>query len=248
MVLLWLHVPRLGTYTIVCLSTAGGLYILQKFLWISFVLYRNVGMGPQCRLTASHYTQPGAPSEVCQLRIDVKRGWKVKPGQFVYLSIPAIRGFGLGIMEAHPFMVAWTTDDESGRLKTIILIVQSHKGFTQRLKIAHGLPRAFIDGPYGGSDAETLDSYDKVLLLSSGIGIAAHLNTARHLLLAHNQQTARVRRLTIAWLLESQGTFSSYLHELGLTNNRSNEMGRRVSQRTRRPRSSRDPHNLYFLS
>jgi hypothetical protein len=125
----------------------------------------------------------------------------------VYLSIPALRGFGLGIMEAHPFMVAWTIDDESGCLKTIVLIVQSHKGFTHRLKMAHGLPRAFIDGLYGGSDAETLGTYDKVLLLSSGIGIAAYLNTARYLLLAHNKQTARVRRLTIAWLLESQGTF-----------------------------------------
>jgi predicted ferric reductase len=148
MVLLWLHIPRLDTYTIACLSTAGGLFVFQKLLWICFVFYRNIGMGPQCRLTASYYTHPGSPSEVCQLHIDVKRGWKVKPGEFVYLSVPALRVFGLGIMEAHPFMVAWTIDDESGRAKTMVLIVQSHNGFTHRLKMAHSLPRAFIDGPY----------------------------------------------------------------------------------------------------
>jgi hypothetical protein len=44
----------------------------------------------------------------------VKRGWKVKPGEFVYLLVLALRVFGLGIMEAYPFIVAWTIDDESG--------------------------------------------------------------------------------------------------------------------------------------
>jgi hypothetical protein len=49
----------------------------------------------------------------------------------------------------------------------MVLIVQSHNGFTHRLKMAYSLLRAFIDGLYGGSDAVILDSYDKVLLPSN---------------------------------------------------------------------------------
>jgi hypothetical protein len=37
---------------------------------------------------------------------------------------------------------------------------------------------ALIDGPYGGLEADSFTKHDKILLMSDGIGIAAHLYTA----------------------------------------------------------------------
>ena len=105
-------------------------------------------------------------------------------------------------------MIAWVSENEKGQATTIILLVQCYRGFTRRLKIANTDLPALIDGPYGGLEADSLTKYDKILLMSNGIGIAAHLYTARYLLFAHNQQTARVRRLTVVWVLETQGIFS----------------------------------------
>ena len=62
---------------------------------------------------------------------------------------------------------------------------------------------ALVDGLYGGLEANLFTAYDKVLLMLNGIGIAAYLHTARYLLFAHNKQTARVRRLTVVWVLEA---------------------------------------------
>lgn len=108
-------------------------------------------------------------------------------------------------------MVAWPIYDDKGQLKTAILLVQTHRGFTRRLQMS-STSSALIDGPYGGSEIESLARYDKVLLMSCGIGLASHLGTAHHLLLAHNTQTARIRRLTLVWLLESQGSVMSFLN------------------------------------
>ena len=41
--------------------------------------------------------------------------------------------------------------------------------------------------------------------MASGIGIAAHLLAIRHLLQAHEDKTARVRRISLLWFLEQPG-------------------------------------------
>ena len=144
---------------------------------------------------------------IIQVRLDIKKSWTVKPGQYIYLILPKLRSLGLGVFESHPFMIAWVVENEQVRSNTIVLLVQVRRGFTQKLQFANPLSSAIIDGPYGGNELEMMAKYDKILLMSSGIGIASYLNTARYLLLAHDKQTARVRRLTILWLLETQGEF-----------------------------------------
>ena len=61
-----------------------------------------------------------------------------------------------------------------------------------------------MDGPYG--HGAELDCFDKILFVASGIGVAAHLLAIRHLLQAHQDQTARVRRVSLLWFLEKTGT------------------------------------------
>jgi NAD(P)H-flavin reductase len=109
-------------------------------------------------------------------------------------------------------MIAWVVENDKGHATTIMVLAQCYKGFTRRLQIANINASALVDGPYGGLEADCFTHYDKVLLMSNGIGIAAHLYTARYLLFAHNRQTARVRRLTLIWLLETQGMFTYSTH------------------------------------
>jgi hypothetical protein len=181
------------------------MFLVQKLSWLLFFVYRNFGSGPACRASITRFPRLGTSEEVLQVRIDLKKPWTPTPGQFVYMSLPALRTLRLGVLESHPFMVAWPEIDEGGKLKSIVLLVQAYRGFTRRLLLTNFTGSALIDGPYGGTETQALGNYDKVLLLSSGIGLASQLSTARYLLLAHNQQTARIRRLTLAWLLETQG-------------------------------------------
>ena len=60
-----------------------------------------------------------------------------------------------------------------------------------------------LDGPYGGDDA--LDSFDTVMFWAGGIGIVSHLLHLRQMVQAHNDRKARLRRLTLVWMLESWG-------------------------------------------
>lgn len=211
LVLLWLHVRRLETHILTCLVASVSLLLAQKLSWLLFFLYRNLGSGPSAQASIARFSQSGSYGEVLRVRLDLKRPWTVVPGQYVYISLPALRSFSMGLLELHPFMVAWPIYDDRGQLKAVVLLVQTYRGFTRRMQMSNSTSFALIDGPYGGSEIESLAGYDKVLLMSCGIGLVSHLGTARHLLLAHNRQTARIRRLTLVWRLESQGDITSLL-------------------------------------
>jgi hypothetical protein len=225
LVLLWLHVSHIDMYLRICLITPASLLLIRNVAWFIYLAYRNLGSGPRGRATIKRFSQSEPGEEVLQVRIDVKKSWNPDPGQFIYLSLPSLRALRLGALESHPFMVAWPVMDERGRLKSIVLLVQACRGFTRKLQLSNLGSSALIDGPYGGCEKQALGNYDKVLLLSCGIGLAAHLNTARYLLLAHNQQTARVRRLTLVWLLETQGTsFGSIPRDLCMSDSLLDQM------------------------
>jgi hypothetical protein len=87
--------------------------------------------------------------------------------------------------------------------------VRVQEGFSSLLKISGtGVP-AIIDGPYGGGQYVALNQYDKVRSIANGIGIASHLLSIRYLMTAHDDQTARVRRLSVVWFLETKGMLQS---------------------------------------
>lgn len=207
--LLWIHTGAKATYTIVCLSVATSLFLLQKILWIGFVIYRNVGSGSKCKASITRYSQIAGDEEVLRVQINLKRRWDVKPGHFVYLCLPHLGHLGTGFLEAHPYMISWFSEDDE--TSTIVLLVQSYRGFSRKIRLADTASSAIIDGPYGGHRLDTLASYDKMLFMASGIGISAHLLSIRHLLLAHEDKTVRVRRLSLVWFLDTKGKSSVLL-------------------------------------
>jgi predicted ferric reductase len=90
-----------------------------------------------------------------------------------------LRSLGLGrLLESHPSMIAWVSENEKRHATTILLLVQCYKEFTRRLQIAKANTTALVDGPYGGLEAKSFTDYEKIMLMPNGIGIAAHLYTA----------------------------------------------------------------------
>ncbi|KAF2278976.1 uncharacterized protein EI97DRAFT_224567 [Westerdykella ornata] len=210
LILSWLHITHLGLFSLVCLISAVTLFSIQKILWLGFFLYRNLGSGPRCEATLVRYPNTFGTEEIVQLQVSLKRPWNVRPGQYVYLSLRQPAYFWSGIVESHPYMVAWASDSDDASSHVITLLVQCRRGFSRRLSLTRmraSTPQhmsASIDGPYGGAGLEKLQDYDKVLFMADGIGIAHHLMPVRHLLVSHNKQTARIRRLTLIWFLRSR--------------------------------------------
>ena len=205
--MLWLHVGVRRSFSLVCLSVATGFLLCQKILWISLLLYRNAGSGPLCQATVTRFGRASGEDEVLQVHVVLKRPWHIQPGQFLYLSLPHYGYFGSGFLESHPYMIAWFTDDQEASTRTVTLLIRCSRGFSSRLRLANSPSYAVVDGPYGDGALQNLNSYDRVLFMANGIGIANHLLAIRHLLLAHDEQTARIRRLTLIWFLETKGTF-----------------------------------------
>lgn len=202
-----------------------GLWSFQKIAWLVCLLHRNSGGQGGNTISIRPHQSGGA-----EVAIRLRRSFYVLPGQYIYVSVPHTRSFGLGYLEAHPFYIVWqpvliplsSSDlrirngeehyngrsgreaDEaySGYLKdTIVLYVEAANGFTRRILQSNvDGLSVLVDGPYGRQPS--LDRFDKVLFMASGAGIAAQLLHIRYLVEAHNAQTARVRRITLCWFLQ----------------------------------------------
>ena len=73
---------------------------------------------------------------------------------------------------------------------TLHLILQRRNGFNNRICLNRDSQvKAFIVGLFGRGPR--LNGFDKTLFLASGVGIAAHLLTIRHLLYAHEADLLR---------------------------------------------------------
>lgn len=240
LVLLWFHVPSRSRLFYITTGASLGLWSFQKLAWLACLMHRNAwGQGGNTMTIIPH--QSGG----AEVAVHLRRSFYALPGQYIYISVPHTRSFGLGYLEAHPFYIAWQPllipinspdfrgghrrEEKFGRLRdevepapsgyvkdTIVLYVEAANGFTRRILQSNidGFS-VVVDGPYGRPPS--LDRFDKVLFIASGAGIAAHLLHIRYLVEAHNAQTARVRRITVCWLLQrdDEGAWAeAYLRDI----------------------------------
>ena len=165
------------------------------------LIYRNLfGSSASTGVVFNVFPATHGSVQVMTATITLRKPWKPRPGQYIYITLPGIARHRAGFVQAHPYMVAW----EEGSDITILL--QRCRGFSHTLfssTVTKSL--LIVDGPYGQS--HTFDDYDKVLCIASGIGITAHLLTIKHLLTAHNKKVSRVRRVSLLWFLETEGIF-----------------------------------------
>lgn len=162
--------------------------------WTSFG-YRNFVLGrPFATATVVSDNR-----EVTQVHVSVPRPWRVKPGQFIFLSIPKL-GVFTGL-RGHPFMISWWEHDQRGL--TLSLLVKSRAGFTAELDRHTDKPlQAFIDGPYGVQ--HDFGEYETVIMFATGIGIAGCIPYIKDLLLGYNSCEVRTRRIRVAWEIKEQ--------------------------------------------
>lgn len=199
----WFHIPLHLDLPFICLATACGMWIIQTLAWAARILYRNVG-GRQVReARVSCLGEEGFAPNALTVDIRLKRAWQVRSGQYVYLTVLSNPHHLFGQIQAHAFLIAWSEENPSSTPTAITLLVEFRNGFSSDLRLCEGPIRVLIDGPYGTSDC--LQSFDKVLFIASGAGVAAHLLAIRELLRGHHNRTARVRRVTLLWLLEERG-------------------------------------------
>ncbi|KAA8645054.1 NADPH oxidase family protein [Aspergillus tanneri] len=98
---------------------------------------------------------------------------------------------------SHPFSIAWWEVNEQGKATSISLLVQKRDGFTQSL-MDHQAKEflTWFDGPYG--EPVDLSSYNNILLVASGMGIAAQVPYIRELL------NHRPKYIFVAWELDDK--------------------------------------------
>jgi len=199
--ILWFHVPLTNNRFFVCLGIASALWATQHVMWLCRLIYRN-SAGSDGTITLLRYRNSIGSTQCMKVTIRAKRPWNVQPGQYAYVTVPSIAKRRAAFIQTHPYVIAWVDKANS----EITLLIQRNKGFSSDfLDCSHTDPSVIVDGPYG--HARSLDSYDTVLFLCSGIGIAAHLLSIKHLLEAHENKSARVRRLSLVWFLETLGMY-----------------------------------------
>jgi predicted ferric reductase len=210
---LWVHLNGMAAQTY--LLAAIILWALERATRLLSIIYRNLGSG------STTATVEAMPGECMRITLRMARPWTFRPGQHIYLYIPAV-----GWWTSHPFSVGWSeaenviTDEKSPlpmskqdllgapQKETVSLLVRRRTGFTdklfQRASNAIGSRvtlRAFAEGPYG--NIHSMDSYGTVMLFAGGVGITHHVPFVRHLVAGFAEGTVATRRVTLVWIIQS---------------------------------------------
>ena len=203
-VCLWLQTTNLSDFHTICLFVATGLWLSEKLIWLGRVVFDRLRNMDRITVVAP---QGNANQDVMTIQVRSQRPRKITYGQHIFITVPTIPHTVVGRLQAHPYVVAWEEKDDSSQILT--LLVAPRAGFSRMVKFCEDGTRIRVDGPYGG--VESLEQFDKVFFVASGIGLAAHLLAIRHLIQTHNNKTSRVRRLSLLWFLETEGWFPSDL-------------------------------------
>lgn len=194
-VLLWLHAFKVS-------KTGRVQVIMGTCMWAAtwihrsaLLVYRNFSVSqPHTSIIVENIHNS------LQVKVKLPRPWKIKPGQYVYLT--TLRPGFFSIFQRHPFMVIGS-ESESYNFQ---LFIQPRMGFTNRMlmQTLGGTPElsALIEGPYGhGFD---LRDFGTVVLFASGIGIAGHLAYVQSLIYDYRKLKTKTRDLLLVWHVDNK--------------------------------------------
>lgn len=210
------HIAREGS-NVLC-----KVYLLAAVsCWMAVLLARAVYTVYRSRGTQGYILGYEGDETVVQLVVDFKRPWQLEPGQFAYITIPAISS--TAALQSHPFQVAWW-DQSLGRA---FFLISARKGFTRNLLhhrsawlkqrtttinntndwLGTATPvRTIIEGPYGLY--EDLRAYGTVLMIATGLGVASQLPYIKHILDGHMNREARTQKISLFWQIRQERTRS----------------------------------------
>ncbi|KAK0945061.1 ferric-chelate reductase Frp1 [Friedmanniomyces endolithicus] len=200
-----LHLPSTALETRTYIWIPIGLYLFDRLVRTALIGWNN-----SRRMSTTVVPIDGEVTKIC---VSGSRVRKWGPGSFVLLSIPH---YGIG--QSHPATIASTPESHSGDL---VFLLKARKGFTKKLlssasasnftlvtssgdKNAHAKGeshRAFIDGPYGGTQGD-FAAYDTVLLVAGSTGITYVLSILLDLATRASKQKLPLRRLELVWAVK----------------------------------------------
>ncbi|KAJ9609021.1 hypothetical protein H2200_006792 [Cladophialophora chaetospira] len=233
---LWIHLKSLPQRGL--LLGAVLIWGVSRTLRLATLLYRSTG-----RAGLKAKIEPLSGGAV-KITLKAARPWTHRPGQYVYLTIPAI-----GLWTSHPFSVAWAGSEDSlsqsisrkssfnekapiVRIRnlemergtgeeTMSLVVKKHTGLTHKLwqhamsGQAENNVTALIEGPYGVE--RSLSSYGTVILFASGVGITHQLSYVKQLVEGYGQGTVAAKRVTLVWVVPTTDCLDwvrPWMHEI----------------------------------
>ncbi|KAA8642360.1 NADPH oxidase family protein [Aspergillus tanneri] len=197
---------RARIYVLVCLGASVTTGVLQLLR----ILFRNIVFG---RKSVRISIKPHAEDIVCaELRLP--RPWTVRAGERVTLGVPSVGLFYL--FQAHPFSITWWEENDEGKASAVFLLFRARTGFTRKALNCLEPDReywAWIDGPFGPSSVHQcgstrdLGDYGHILMVTTGIGIAAQLPYMKELLQRRREAGVRTRRISLVWQLDQTGDY-----------------------------------------
>lgn len=149
-------------------------------------------------------------NSVVELKIHLARPMSVRCGQFIYVWIPGLSLFSF--MQQHPFSIAWWDCDpgstDPNRAVALSVVIRAQQGITAKLaRVAHsqGGPHLLtaVDGPYG--NAIDTSNYGTLVLIASGIGVAAVMSIVKNAVEQHRGWRSHVHSIVLAWHVDTYG-------------------------------------------
>ncbi|KAF7166678.1 hypothetical protein CNMCM6106_002394 [Aspergillus hiratsukae] len=209
---IWKHLPsnspKLQWCVIACLAACSITTLFQ----ILRIVYRNFVLGRKSvRMTMSPHAE-----DIMHVTLSLPRSWRVSAGERVCLTVPSVGLFYF--FQTHPFTITWWEESEDGNATSISLMFRARTGFTRKLydRLKPNQKYwALIDGPYGPSlggkfgISQDLGDYGHILMVTSGIGIAAQLPYAKEILQRRRGAEVRTQRISLVWRLDRAGDWES---------------------------------------
>ncbi|KAE8396950.1 hypothetical protein BDV37DRAFT_277291 [Aspergillus pseudonomiae] len=190
----------------ICTFTITGTFQLLR------IIYRNKVLGKRSvRMVMKPYAE-----DIVQAILHLPRPWEVRAGERINLGVPSLGIFYL--FQSHPFSITWWEVNAEGEAISVSILFRARTGFTRKALKCMEPDReywAWIDGPFGPSPVHNyglsreVGDYGHILMITTGIGIAAQLPYIKELLYLHRNARVTTQKITLVWQLDRTGDWES---------------------------------------
>lgn len=114
-------------------------------------------------------------------------------------------------------MVSWRENDLEQRTSSLALLVKVQSGFSKRIHEQATSPEpylAWVDGPYG--KPPDYGKYESIILVASGIGIAAHSLAIKDLLEDYKRGKIQTKSIWLYWQIDHECKSPERIYKIAL--------------------------------
>jgi predicted ferric reductase len=105
--ILWVHIPLKHRQSTICLAIASGVWLVQECFWISRLGYRNLRSNSSRAMSLVTHSTTDGLAEAMEITLALKKPWKIRPGEYVYVTMPTVSCRHGGFAQSHPYMITW---------------------------------------------------------------------------------------------------------------------------------------------